>query len=290
MISERARAKINLTLHVTGKRADGYHLLDSIAVFADDVADVVTLRDAAGFSFTVGGPFASKLAQEEMAHNLAVRAAHLFAQETGSTLPFHLHLEKNIPLGAGLGGGSADAAAVVRALEKATGKRIDPGRRASLLLSLGADVPVCDANRACRFCGVGEEIAPMPAFPKFYLLLVWPDAHSVTRNVFKARIPDFTSNPPTTPESFSNFDDFVDFIGGQQNDLTEAACALYPPITQALGAIAKTHACKIARMSGSGSSVFGLYSDQAAAQAAHDTIKAAHPSWWCAVTNVCPDA
>lgn len=283
MISVRAPAKINLTLHVTGRRADGYHLLDSIAVFAADAADVLSLEPAADMTLSFSGPFADALSGAT--DNLILKAAHLFARETGASLPYHFHLEKNLPLGAGLGGGSADAAAAVRLLEQSSGKNLDSLRRKEILLEIGADVPVCDETTACRFQGVGEIITPVPQMPPLFLLLVWPNVHSVTKDVFAKRDAGFDASM-TIPARFEDIHSFIAFLKEQENGLSKAACALYPAIEDAMHAVAATKNCLLPRMSGSGSCVFGIYETETQAKSAGELIKAGRPGWWSCVTAI----
>lgn len=286
--SLHARAKINLSLHVTGRRNDGYHLLDSLTVFARDVYDVLTVRRADEFSLRVGGVFADALRGEDADQNLAARAARLWAEDTGEALPYYIHLDKNIPAGAGLGGGSADAAAAIKLLEGMTGKTLEGALRPLRLLTLGADVPVCDHGRACRFKSVGEAITDLPPLPPFYMLLVWPGAHSNTKDVFTARAAQnalFDAPMPATPAAFADFTDLLAFLRSAANGLTDAACSLNPVIRTAIDALAATKYCRLARMSGSGSCVFGLYEDELSARAASMEIGRDYPDWWRAVTT-----
>lgn len=283
-----AHAKINLSLHVTGRRDDGYHLLDSLTVFARGVHDVLTLRRADDFVLRMDGIFAHALRGEDTDQNLAARAARLWAEETGEGLPYYIHLDKNIPAGAGLGGGSADAAAVIKLLESITGKTLNNALRRLRLLTLGADVPVCDHGRACRFKSVGEAITDLPPLPPFYLLLVWPGVHSDTKAVFTARAAQnalFDAPMAATPAAFPGFSDFLAFLESAANGLTEAACTLNPVIRTAIDAVAATKYCRLARMSGSGSCVFGLYEDELSARAASMEIGKDYPGWWRAVTS-----
>lgn len=285
MISTRAPAKINLTLHVTGRRADGYHLLDSLTVFATDAADILSAEPAAEMSLSFSGPFGDFLAHEDVSGNLVLKAARIFARETGAALPYAFHLEKNLPPGAGLGGGSADAAAAIRILERLSGRKLEAARRKDILLQIGADVPVCDETSACRFRGVGEVIEAAPALPPLFLLLVWPNAHSVTKDVFARRDAAFNA-PMTMPDGFKDTASFIAFLKTQENGLSAPACALYPVIEEALQAVAQTKDCALARMSGSGSCVFGVYETRAAAHTAENDIKSRHPDWWRCVTAV----
>lgn len=277
MVTLQAPAKLNLYLHVTGKRSDGYHLLDSLVVFLPDLCDRITLEKSEALSFKAGG-----LVPDD-AHgmnNLAVKAVKAVADAAARAPDVHITLHKNIPAGAGLGGGSADAAAAVAGLEQLWDISIEEKERNRILLSLGADVPVCYHGAPCRFEGIGEIISDVPALPSFAMLLVWPDCHSATQAVFKGRAPHFRKDRVEIPASFANLNAFIAFLAETGNDLQAAAENLYPPIAAARRFIAEQAGCSLARMSGSGSCVFGIFEDAAACKGAQAALQAAHPSWW----------
>lgn len=269
---EAAPAKLNLTLHVTGRRADGYHLLDSLVVFCE-IGDVVTLAPGP-LGLTVTGPFAAQLATEGLAaeaDNLCLRAARLAGREVAITL------EKNLPVASGIGGGSADAAAVLRALAA------DPAGTEVL----GADVPVCMAGVPTRMRGLGEILDPLPALPALHLLLVNPGRGLSTPAVFKAL--ERRDNPPM-PEPLPSLADtpaLLDFLRACRNDLQAPAIALMPDISACLAALEDAGA-QLARMSGSGATCFGIFADAAGAQAAEAAIARAHPTWWVAASGLAP--
>ncbi|MBA83376.1 MAG: 4-(cytidine 5'-diphospho)-2-C-methyl-D-erythritol kinase [Rhodobacteraceae bacterium] len=254
-----APAKVNLTLHVTGQRADGYHLLDSLVVFAD-VGDWLTVAPGP-MGLRVTGPRAAGVPAD--ARNLAWKAAELMG------VPAAITLEKHLPAAAGIGGGSSDAAAVLRALRDQTGQEIpDQG------LSLGADLPICVQASVGYMRGIGEQIAPVAGLPKLAAVLVNPGVEVPTGAVFDGLARK--DNPPMQP-----LGDGVDLIGwlrAQRNDLEPPACAARPVIAQVLEAIGATAGCQLARMSGSGATCFGLYADTAAAEAAAAAL--ARPGWW----------
>ncbi len=264
---EPAPAKLNLTLHVTGRRADGYHLLDSLVVFCD-IGDVVTLSDGP-LSLTVTGPFAAGLTAEP--DNLCLRAARLAGREAAITL------EKNLPVASGIGGGSADAAAVLRALNAAP----------SGTETLGADVPVCMAGVPTRMRGLGEILDSLPALPDLHLVLVNPGQGLSTPAVFKALMR--RDNPPM-PDPLPAFPDtaaLIEFLRDQRNDLEPPAIALMPEIADCLAALQGAGAM-LARMSGSGATCFGIFADATAARAAQAAIAGAHPNWWVAASGLAP--
>ncbi|MEL7099100.1 MAG: 4-(cytidine 5'-diphospho)-2-C-methyl-D-erythritol kinase [Pseudomonadota bacterium] len=255
-----APAKVNLCLHVTGQRADGYHLLDSLVMFAD-VGDRLALMPAAEMSMSVTGPFALGVPTD--ARNLAWRAAEA-AGWTG-----HIALEKNLPHGGGIGGGSSDAAAVLRALDA----QVDP-------LPLGADVPVCRVGRAALMTGIGEVVTPIADDPSFFAVLVNPGLHVATPDVFAALRSKENPALDPLPTRGAGLRAWLDWLRAQRNDLQEAAIAHAPGIGRVLRGLEATPGVLLTRMSGSGSTCFGLYPTRSAAQLAASAIAAERPDWW----------
>lgn len=270
-LRQAARAKVNLHLRVTGRRADGYHLLDSLAVFAA-AADTLEAGPCEGLRLALDGPEAGALAAEP--DNLVLRAARLLAAATGREARAALRLTKTLPVASGLGGGSADAAAALRALNALWGCGLDEAALRALGAELGADVPVCVASRPARMRGIGEELTAVPPLPAFGLLLANPRLAVATSAVFRARQGGFSA-PVEMPARFAGLRDFVDWLRPLGNDLEAAAIALCPPIADVLAAIAAQPGCLLARMSGSGATCFGLFASAAAAEAA--SLPAA---WW----------
>lgn len=265
-VSVFAPAKINLSLHVTGRRADGYHLLDSLVMFAD-IGDRLTLRPAARASLRIFGPRAEGLSDGP--DNLALQAAAFFGE------PVEIVLEKHLPREAGIGGGSADAAAVLRGLASATGRAVPPGSE-----KLGADVPVCLVSRAARMAGVGEAVTPLPGLPALDAVLVTPGALLSTPQVFAGLAGRENPPMPGMLPAFAGAHDLIDFLSRQRNDLEPPARMLTPAVTEALETLAAAPACRLARMSGSGSTCFGLFPDAASARAASAALMAQRPDWW----------
>ena len=271
-----APAKINLCLHVTGQRADGYHLLDSLVAFAPDAADRLTLAPASATTLTVTGLEATALAPE--ADNLVLRAARSF----GASLPaVALHLEKNLPVASGIGGGSADAAAALRLCAAHAGL---PLPDAAVILSLGADVPVCLTPRATRMEGIGERLTPLPPLPPVHAVLVNPRRPVATPAIFRALTQRNNAPLPATIPTFADARALAHWLARQRNDLEEPARLLEPMISDVLAAIAAHPGCLLARMSGSGATCFGLFSDAAQAATAARTLRHAQPEWWVATS------
>lgn len=272
LIEERAPAKVNLALHVTGQRADGYHLLDSLVTFAA-AGDRLAARIAPDLSLSIDGPFADDLGNGP--DNLVLRAAALFGTDTPGAA---LRLLKSLPIASGIGGGSADAAAALRLLARLWGRPLPSG---AAVVALGADVPVCLAGVSCRMQGIGEHITPA-ALPTHALLLVNPGIPVPTGAVF-AGLPS-RDNPPM-PETLPPLPDagtLAAFLRSQRNDLEPTAVEIAPVIADVLAAIGTQDGCLLARMSGSGATCFGLFAVHAAADAAAEAIRRYEPGWWVA--------
>jgi 4-diphosphocytidyl-2-C-methyl-D-erythritol kinase len=272
-ICEPASAKLNLCLHVTGRRTDGYHLLDSLVVFAD-VADRVVVSAATGLSLSLSGPEAAGLIAE--ADNLVLRAARHMGVTDVAIL-----LDKHLPLASGIGGGSADAAATLRALARLAGR---PLPSAEEVLRLGADVPVCLSGRPARMSGIGETLAPLPDLPPLSVVLVNPRVPVPTPQVFDALVSrDNPALPDLPPEVLETAHGFADWLSKQtRNDLVPPALRVAPVLAAVQRAIAATKDCLIARMSGSGGTHFGLFADAPSARSAARDLSARHPDWWVA--------
>jgi 4-diphosphocytidyl-2-C-methyl-D-erythritol kinase len=271
LLQEGAPAKINLNLLITGRRPDGYHLLDSLVVFAG-ACDQLTVMPSDRLTLTVGGAFAGGLGSE--ADNLVLRAARALASAHGIQLGARLHLEKNLPVASGIGGGSSDAAAALRLLARLWGV----GVPISIAASLGADVPVCLEARPCRMSGVGEILGPAPEIPACGIALVNPGLPLATAQVFRARQGPF-SPPAVLPQGWSDVADMAACLAGSGNDLEAAAIGLCPAIAEVLGALRRHRACRLARMSGSGATCFALFDTPA--QARDAALALAQPRWWC---------
>ncbi|MGE5503663.1 MAG: 4-(cytidine 5'-diphospho)-2-C-methyl-D-erythritol kinase [Actinomycetota bacterium] len=274
-----APAKVNLFLHVVGKREDGYHLLDSLVCFAG-VGDTLEMSDACGLSLTVDGPTAGLLPPGE--DNIVLRVARRLAERTGRAANAAIRLTKRLPVAAGIGGGSADAAAVLKGLDRLWNTALPEDEMRALALSIGADVPVCVRGRATHMAGVGEVLSDTPALPPAWLVLVNPMVPLSTPAVFKARAAGF-SDPAPLAEAPADARALAQALELRRNDLTDPAMALAPVVGEVLDAIARSPGpCLLARMSGSGATCFGLYADEAAARAASTAIAKAHPAWWTA--------
>jgi 4-diphosphocytidyl-2-C-methyl-D-erythritol kinase len=272
--AELAPAKVNLALHVTGRRPDGLHLLDSVVVFPR-LGDRLEAEAGPGLSLAIDGPFARELGAGS--DNLVLRAAALLRPPGRGAA---LRLTKSLPVAGGVGGGSADAAAALRLLARLWGV---PPPAPEAVLGLGADVPVCLAGRPCRMSGVGERLEPL-ALPAFWLVLANPGVPLGTGAVFAGLAA--RANPPLSEPPPPGLDAFVGWLAAQRNDLEPAAVALAPAVAETLAALAAQPGVRLARMSGSGATCFGIFADQAAALAAAEALRRARPGWWVAAAPV----
>lgn len=265
MLEEAARAKVNLFLHVVGRRPDGYHLLDSLVAFPP-VGDVVRAEVSQALTLTLEGPFGAGLAAE--ADNLVLRAARALAHGTGAALT----LEKNLPVSSGIGGGSADAAATLRVLSRLWDVAVPHG----LAAGLGADVPVCMASQPARMGGIGEILGPVPPLPPAGIVLVNPGVAVSTPAVFRARAGGFSAMA-ALPDGWADAAALVATLAGLGNDLEAPALSLCSEIGAVLGWLRARDGCLLARMSGSGATCFGLFGT---AGAAAEVARSAPPGWW----------
>ncbi|MCX7888891.1 MAG: 4-(cytidine 5'-diphospho)-2-C-methyl-D-erythritol kinase [Rhodobacteraceae bacterium] len=277
-IEDFAPAKVNLTLHVTGRRADGYHLLDSLVVFAD-CGDRLRVEPGADLELVAEGPFAGALGPG--ADNLVLRAARLMDPGRGARIT----LRKNLPVAAGLGGGSADAAATLRALAALWAAPLPDAAAAA---GLGADVPVCLAGRPARMRGRGERIEPVAPLPEMALVLANPGERLATAEVFAALSARDNAPMPDQLPAWDGFEALVSFLAAQRNDLEPPARRLRPAIGDVLAALSAQPGCRLARMSGSGATCFGLFAARPAADAAADALRRARPGWWVEAAGPCP--
>jgi len=267
-----AHAKINLTLHLCGQRADGYHLLDSLVAFPA-LGDRLSVEPAQGLSLSLSGPFGDALSAS--GDNLVLQAAERLAQATGTRRGAALHLEKSLPVASGIGGGSADAAAALALLSRLWGVAVPNG----LALGLGADVPVCcAAPRPQRMQGIGERLTPGPALPPAWIVLVNPLVGVATGAVF-AGIADKHPPPgPDLPPRFADFAALAGWLAATRNDLQPSAVRLCPAIADVLAALS---VAPVARMSGSGATCFALLPAEAPAHALAERLRR-ETRWWVA--------
>ena len=281
---ELARAKINLALHVAGLRSDGYHELETLVVFAD-YGDFLTAAETGNgkMGLAVRGPFADALmAACPPGDNLVIKAANLLADQAGKRKPpaMRLALTKRLPVAAGVGGGSADAAAVLRLLDRTWGLGFGEDKLAGIGRSLGADVPMCVLSTPLVAEGIGDRIRPLSGVPAMPVVLANPGVHVSTRDVF-ARLDTEERTPlPTLPQRFASLLDLVFWLRKARNDLAAPAAKITRRATAAERALTADPECLFARMSGSGATAFGIFTTIDAAERGAARIRHAKPGWW----------
>ena len=284
VLNETARAKVNLTLRVVGRRTDGFHDLESVVAFAD-CADSLTLTGGANLSLVTGGPRALECG--ETADNLVLKAARLLGASVANLAAGDFRLDKHLPVAAGIGGGSADAAAALRLLAKANGIDLGDPRLLEVARQTGADVPVCVRSEACVMTGVGESLQPL-TLPVMPAVLVNPRVPVATKDVFAALglrngelhvgVSDVIE-AIVWPDAAASMDDWLAMLADGTNDLEAPAIRVQPVIGDVLAALRATGA-RLSRMSGSGATCFAIFSTDADARAAAQAIQLKHPQWW----------
>lgn len=276
VLVEKAPAKINLTLRVLGRRADGYHRLESLVAFAD-LADTLSLQPGGDTALDITGPFAA--ACGPVAGNLVLKACTALRERVAGLNAGRFVLEKNIPVAAGLGGGSADAAAALRLLARANSLAPDDPRLAEAAPAVGADVPVCLESHARIMRGVGEELSAALDLPQLAALLVNPGVPLATRDVF-ARFAGNQDGKPSLAGVPRERGALIEWLGTHGNDLTHSAIACVPVIADVLQALSAMPGARLARMSGSGPTCFALFASPGEATAAAQRLKTERKDWW----------
>jgi 4-diphosphocytidyl-2-C-methyl-D-erythritol kinase len=276
-----APAKVNLSLHVTGKRDDGYHLLDSLVAFTE-FGDVLTIDRASECSLVVTGAFAAALQAETLENNLVLKAARLLQKMANVNNGARITLEKNIPIGAGLGGGSADAAAALVGLRRFW--NIDYADQLLFYMAkqLGSDVPVCLDSRTVWMRGIGEQLSATELQGDWWLVLVNPRETLLTKNVFSR----FDGVYKPEGQALAQISDVAWMLESLENDLQAPATLLMPVIDDIVRRLSATEGCRVARMTGSGATCFGLYASQLEAQQAYKEISRAQPHWWAVASRL----
>jgi 4-diphosphocytidyl-2-C-methyl-D-erythritol kinase len=285
-LSDDACAKVNLTLLVNGRRADGYHDLESVVAFAD-CADRLTLTPGSDLNLKTTGPLAE--ACGDTSDNLVLKAARLLAERVPGMKAGSFSLDKVLPVAAGIGGGSADAAAALRLLSQLNGLTLDDPRIIEVAQLTGADVPVCVNSRGCVMTGVGETLQPL-TLPKMPCVMVNPGVPVATKDVFKALglrngellvgATDVLLRDRSWPDEDASLEDWVEALAASSNDLEAPAMRVQPVISEVIAALNATNGAWLARMSGSGATCFAIYENTAEAGRAAEKLRRDHPKWW----------
>jgi len=285
VLSDEACAKVNLTLRVNGRRTDGYHDLESVVAFAD-CADRLTLTPGSDLDLKMLGPLAQ--ACGDTSDNLVLKAARLLGERVPDMKAGSFSLDKVLPVAAGIGGGSADAAAALRLLSQLNGLALDDSRLIEVARLTGADVPVCVDSRGCVMTGVGERLQPLN-LPKMPCVMVNPGVPVATKDVFAAlglrkgelRVSagDVLLQKPW-PDAEASLEDWVEALAASSNDLEAPALRVQPVIGEVISALNATNGAWLSRMSGSGATCFAIYENTADAGRAAEKLRREHPAWW----------
>ena len=282
---ERAPAKINLTLHIVGRRDDGWHELESLVVFTRS-GDTLSLDPDGVLALTVDGPTAQ--AAGSLDDNLVIRVTRALARRIEGLKTGTFHLVKRLPVAAGIGGGSSDAAAALRLLARLNDLALDDPRVVAAAAETGADIPVCLAATARMMSGVGDRLGPILALPPLPALVVNPGVPLETKAVFKRMdLPaGWTTNASAHPAIVDGAapDAVFTLLRRGRNDMEDAACVLAPVVSDVLAVLGAAPGCRLARMSGSGATCFGLFTSCRTAGRAKKAIQRAHPGWWVKTT------
>jgi 4-diphosphocytidyl-2-C-methyl-D-erythritol kinase len=285
VLSDEARAKVNLTLRVNGRRADGFHDLESVVAFAD-CADRLTLTPGSDLNLKMSGPLAQ--ACGETSDNLVLKAARLLAERVPDMKAGSFSLDKALPVAAGIGGGSADAASALRLLSQLNGLALDDPRIIEVAQLTGADVPVCVNSRGCVMTGVGETLQPL-SLPQMPCVMVNPGVPVATKDVFAAlglRNGELLVGATDVllqdrwPGGGASLEDWVEALAASSNDLEAPAMRVQPVIGEVISALNATNGAWLARMSGSGATCFAIYENTAEAGRAAEKLRRDHPGWW----------
>ena len=285
-LTEFAPAKVNLSLHVLGRRADGYHEIDSLVAFAG-IGDCVTFRPGERLELAVSGPTGASAGATE--DNLVLKAARALSQRVEGLRLGQFLLDKQLPVAAGLGGGSSDAAAALRLLAQSNDLSLQDARLHAAAQVTGADVPVCLEPTARLMRGIGEILSGPIHLPEIAAVLVNPGVAVATKDVFAALQAPALTGPPE-PDEFIAIDadaaSLVPMLAGRRNDLQTPAIRIQPVIADVLRALERSANCLLARMSGSGATCFGLFGSNGTAEEAARKMQAAHPAWWVRATTL----
>lgn len=282
-VTVQAPVKLNLYLHIVGRKGDGYHEVDTLIAFTD-YGDSITVEESDRFEILTEGPYASELPDKE--GNLVIHAVRALRDAAGFVGGAKITLSKNIPVAAGIGGGSADAAAAMWAVARLYD--VDTKDKVNLFelgRGLGADVPACLFRRPCFASGVGHDLMAAPVLPEAGIVLVNPGIKLATASVFKARKGGFTPDGSNIEANLEKVPLLVSFLKNRANDLTDAAVKLCPAVEDVLYALEQMPGCRMARMSGSGATCFGIFDNRSAAETAAESF-AAPDHWWVKAMNL----
>lgn len=252
MLKTKVFAKVNLFLHVNGKTANDYHLLDSLVAFCDNIYDTIEIKDSSNFQIICQGQHATEITDNILLKTIKVLEPYIINTN------FTIKLKKNIPIGGGLGGGSADAASLINLLKTSGKLQISENKLQAILPSIGADVPICYHNRSAYFNGIGEKITPVKNFPKIWAVILFPNINISTKKIFSLGFKPY-KQLVDKKLSFNNCDELLNYLRDKENDLFANTMKISADLQNCISIMEKQENCKLARMTGSGSAIFGLF-------------------------------
>ena len=278
----KSLAKINLFLHIMGKRKDGYHELDSLVAFTNDVYDIINVELSDQYQLVINGPFANQLATNE---NIITRTVNLLSQKYHKPPLAKISLTKNLPSASGIGGGSSNAATVIKLLCELWNLSIPNAELISICKVIGADVPMFTVNQALYFNGIGEILTPVKEFPSIYAILINPGIFISTPEIFKMGLEEYYKSQIYHQYSFDN-QTLISFLKQTQNDLYFNSLQLAPSLSNIVNTLAGFEGCELSRMSGSGSTCFGLFTNIQQAETALKSLQVMFPNYWIKLTTL----
>jgi 4-diphosphocytidyl-2-C-methyl-D-erythritol kinase len=281
-LKAKSLAKINLFLHIMGRRKDDYHELDSLVVFTEDVYDVISIELSDHYQFIIDGPFANKLIKNE---NIITLAVNLLSQKYQKKPLVKINLTKNLPVASGIGGGSSNAATAIKLLCKLWNLSISDSEMISICKNIGADVPMFIINQASYFNGIGEILTPLKKIPNIWAILVNPGISVSTPEIFKMGLKKHYKQHIYHEYSF-NKKTLISFLKKTQNDLYFNSLKLVPSLSKILDTLASFEGCEISRMSGSGATCFGIFSNVQLAETALKSLQIMFPNYWIKLTKL----
>lgn len=273
----KSYAKLNLFLHVNGKTPNNYHLLDSLVAFTEDIYDEISAEPSDSYKLTITGKYSSQLLQQE---NLITKAVQLVTNFAGLEPNLHFTLNKQLPIAAGIGGGSGNAANAIKLAINILNIEIPKYELDKILLKIGADVPVCNYGKACYFNGIGEILTPVVKFPEIWAIFVNPNIHIDTPQIFKMGLQKYFKDQIQHPLSFSSSEELIHYLSSTQNDLYFNSVKLCPDLTRIIETIKNCNGCVLSRMSGSGATCFGLFPNENTVINAASFLEPIYPGYY----------
>lgn len=282
ILRDKSLAKINLFLHVMGRRNDGYHELDSLVAFTEDIYDLISIELSDQYQFVIDGPFADQLTTNE---NIITHSVNLLSKKYQKTSSVKINLTKNLPIASGIGGGSSNAATVIKLLCDLWDLSVPDAELITISKNIGADVPMFILNKACYLNGIGEILTPVKKLPDIWAILINPGIAISTPQIFQMGLEQYYKPQTHHQYSFNN-QTLISFLKDTQNDLYFNSLQLAPSLSNIVNTLADLEGCELSRMSGSGATCFGLFNNIQQAQTALKSLQVMFPNYWIKLTKL----